>query len=402
MTWKKIQLSEVATIVMGQSPTSENYNEEKQGIPLIQGNSDISEHKTLQRIYTTQITREVEKGELIMTVRAPVGDFAFTSTRCCIGRGFCHIKTDKKMLVRYNLEALKKRWKVLEQGSTFTAVNGTDIKGFQINIPTHREEQQAIVEVLEVWDEVVVGLREKIALKRAVKRGLMQQLLTGRTRLPGFSGEWVTYALEEAYVFLQNSSLSRACLSTNKSSMKYIHYGDIHKQYPCILESNNLLIPYVLESKIQANNRDSYSCRTGDLLIADASEDYKDVGKAVEVIVNDSLQIIAGLHTMHLRPDLSLVAPYYGGYLFQNVELKRTMQKLATGVSVLGLSKSSVKKIKINLPPLPEQQAIAAVLTAADEEIEALEGKLALIEEQRKYLLNELVTCKTRLPGFAD
>lgn len=89
--WEVKKLGEIATVSMGQSPSSKYYNSNMKGLPLIQGNADIDKRRSIIRIYTTQITKRCSKGDIIMTVRAPVGAIAKASTASCLGRGVCSI-----------------------------------------------------------------------------------------------------------------------------------------------------------------------------------------------------------------------------------------------------------------------------------------------------------------------
>jgi type I restriction enzyme S subunit len=90
--WEEKELIKVATIKMGQSPSSDNYNDEGRGVYLIQGNADCNNRKTSPRVWTTQITKTCDIGDIIMTVRAPVGAISKCLHYACIGRGVCSIK----------------------------------------------------------------------------------------------------------------------------------------------------------------------------------------------------------------------------------------------------------------------------------------------------------------------
>jgi len=93
--WRETKLGEVSDIVMGQSPSSDAYNENFVGIPLIQGNNDIKKGVTIGKIYTSKITKTSEKGNIVLTVRAPVGCIGIAHEKVCIGRGVCSIKAKK-------------------------------------------------------------------------------------------------------------------------------------------------------------------------------------------------------------------------------------------------------------------------------------------------------------------
>jgi type I restriction enzyme S subunit len=85
--WEVKRLGDVAEIVMGQSPSSSNYNASGAGLPLIQGNADIKNRKTITRMFTTQITKRGKSGDILMSVRAPVGEISRAGFDVCLGRG---------------------------------------------------------------------------------------------------------------------------------------------------------------------------------------------------------------------------------------------------------------------------------------------------------------------------
>lgn len=155
--WKTVKLSDVAKVVMGQSPMSSAYNANRNGLPLVQGNNDIKNGKTIERVWTTEITKKVGYDEIIMTVRAPVGSIGISSGEICIGRGVCAIipeKINKNFLLKF-LEKCESSWRSLEQGSTFSAISGADIRGIEINVPISDGEQDAISNIIVIADGVV-------------------------------------------------------------------------------------------------------------------------------------------------------------------------------------------------------------------------------------------------------
>jgi type I restriction enzyme S subunit len=153
-------------------------------VPLIQGNADIEDHRSIARVWTTQITKEGSAGDLLLTVRAPVGAVGRISERCCLGRGVCSLSPIGDADFLFHLLIFTERaWKVLEQGSTFTSANSTQVNAFSISMPTDHSEQTAIAEVLSDMDAEIEALETKLTKARQVKQGMMQKLLTGRIRL---------------------------------------------------------------------------------------------------------------------------------------------------------------------------------------------------------------------------
>ena len=182
--WKEVRLGEIARITMGQSPDSKYYNEIGLGLPLIQGNADIQDKKSIQRFWTSNITKTCEGGDIIMSVRAPVGEIAIATQKSCIGRGVCAIKNtsiEKKYL--YQLLLFEEdSWKNIEQGGTFTAINSNEIRNKAVIIPA-TDEQNAIASVLVDADKEIEIQKQKLAAMQEEKKGLMQVLLTGKKRI---------------------------------------------------------------------------------------------------------------------------------------------------------------------------------------------------------------------------
>jgi type I restriction enzyme S subunit len=183
--WETKRLGDVSVVIMGQSPDSKYYNTDSKGIPLIQGNADIQNGKSVSRIWTKSITKECQKGAILITVRAPVGSVGISSSRACLGRGVCAVQpySVNERYLYWQLKFSEDKWNESQQGSTFTSVNSNQIKDFCILCPTSFDEQAAIADVIEDI-EIEIDLHIKQLNKQILlKQAMMQELLTGRIRL---------------------------------------------------------------------------------------------------------------------------------------------------------------------------------------------------------------------------
>ncbi|MCU7813763.1 MAG: restriction endonuclease subunit S [Candidatus Thiodiazotropha sp. (ex Rostrolucina anterorostrata)] len=184
--WNEVQLSSIANITMGSSPRSDAYNTNGAGLPLIQGNADISNRFSRPRTYTSQITKECNVNDILFSVRAPVGLVSISKHHACIGRGIAAINAKVSSTIRFIYQLLLSReamWKKLSQGSTFDAVNSVDIKKLPICVPSDRDEQFRIAKVLDHQDNLTGNLLNQLGILRRQKKALMQQLLTGKRRV---------------------------------------------------------------------------------------------------------------------------------------------------------------------------------------------------------------------------
>ena len=178
---KKIRLGQIANVIMGQSPSSTSYNEQMEGMPLIQGNGDIEGRNTHPRMYTTQPTKICKKGDILISVRAPVGSVSRSSMNACIGRGMCAV--DAGIYQNYVYQYLiyfEGKWGKVSQGSTFESISGDEIRKLKTLIP---DNMQHIEKILSTADREIELLQQDIEQEKQKKKALMQLLLTGIVRV---------------------------------------------------------------------------------------------------------------------------------------------------------------------------------------------------------------------------
>ena len=155
--WVNCKLGDIATVTMGQSPKSEYYNSNGEGIPFLQGNRTFGRIYPTFDTYTTQPTKTAKAGDVIMSVRAPVGDLNITPVDMCLGRGVCSIRMNNNnqkflfYLMKYTMPLLLSR----ESGTVFGSVNRNDINGLDVFVPETFEEQERVANILSLIDEKI-------------------------------------------------------------------------------------------------------------------------------------------------------------------------------------------------------------------------------------------------------
>ena len=176
--WEEKELGDVVEVIMGQSPSSTSYNSNKNGIPLIQGNADIKDRLSSPRNWTTETTKKCEVGNLILTVRAPVGAVAKAIHNACIGRGVCairnNIKSSNEFIYQFLLD-YETKWSILEQGSTFTAVSGEEIRKIKIKIP-NIIEQTKIGNYFQKLDKRINLQNKEIEKLKNIKKASLKKM----------------------------------------------------------------------------------------------------------------------------------------------------------------------------------------------------------------------------------
>lgn len=277
-------------------------------------------------------------------------------------------------------------------GIKVSSVSKSAISATVIAVPP-KPEQEVIAEALSDIDTLIVNLEKLIAKKKAIKQGAMQELLTGKRRLPGFEGEWDTWRFGDIFAILPNNAFTRAEMS-DSGVVKNIHYGDILTKYHEYISAESNQIPYIASSVDLGRFSDKCLVKSGDIIIADTAED-ETVGKALEVIMVSGL-MLSGQHTMLCRPQIPFAERFLGYYLNATCYHEQLIPYI-TGTKVSSISKANIMQTVLRVPPIEEQVTIADILTDMDSEIAKLEENLAKYRLVKQGMMSELLTGRIRL-----
>lgn len=213
---------------------------------------------------------------------------------------------------------------------------------------------------------------------------------------------WQIKTLKQLYVPINNLSYSRDFLTETPQRLAYIHYGDIHTDRIPEVVSAKTTMSFLLDS-ISIPSEEKYLLKEGDIVLVDASEDYEGVGKNIEISAIQNKKIVAGLHTIALRPiDATNLTPGFGRYLLKHPLVSKRLKAIAQGTKVFSISFTLIQKLKVPFPPLEEQRKIVEVLETWDKAITLTKQLIEQKELQKKYLMQQLLTGRTRLKGFTD
>ena len=281
------------------------------------------------------------------------------------------------------------------QTGTLTNLNKAAARAIPITVPSTFEEQRAIAEALSDADALIESLEQLLAKKRHLKQGAMQELLTGKRRLPGFGGEWEVKTLAELFDFSGGFTASRDQLSSNGHC--YLHYGDIHTSKKSFIDvqSEYQDIPK-LDIALKKVSPSSL-LDDGDVVFVDASEDDEGTSKHVVISNSGGAPFISGLHTIVAKGRTNALAHLYRRYCFHTAVIKAQFRYFAVGTKVSGISKTNIAKVTMPVPSVLEQTAIAAILADMDAELTALEANLTKALQIKQGMMQELLTGKRRL-----
>lgn len=260
-----------------------------------------------------------------------------------------------------NSSVARKQLRRFGQGQSVVHVYRKDLEMLKLHIP-EKPEQERIVGVLEVWDEYIEKLEQKIALKEQLKKGLMQQLLTGKRRLPGFTKEWEKRRFADIADVARGKMLTSTSLTQGKypvvaggKTSPYSH-GDYTHEDVVTVSGSGASAGYV------------------------AYHGYK--------IWASDCSVVEGKNGVSITKYLSLFLKYNQERLYA----------LQSGGAQPHVYPSDIKMLNIELPEISEQESIVKVLCVLDEDIEKLSDKSSSIKLQKKYLLKNLITGTIRTP----
>ncbi|NTW84473.1 MAG: restriction endonuclease subunit S [Chlorobiaceae bacterium] len=280
-------------------------------------------------------------------------------------------------------------WKTVASSSRKDPnITSKDIRDFPIALPPTKAEQESIAEALSDVDALIESLEQLIAKKRLIKRGVMQELLTGKKRLPGFSGEWEVKRLGDfgsTYGGLTNKEKS----DFGKGSAYYVTFMNIM--------SNVVIDCDSFEKVIVTSGESQNRVIRGDLFFNGSSETPDEVGMCsfLSQDVQD-LYLNSFCFGFRLR-NIEEVNALFFAYYFRSSLGRQLIKSLAQGATRYNLSKTALLRVLFPIPSFEEQTAIAILLNDIDAEIAELERKLEKARKIKQGMMHNLLTGKIRL-----
>lgn len=270
------------------------------------------------------------------------------------------------------------------QGAKVLGISVNRISKINLIYPSIEEQEKIAVLLSKIDDRIQT--QNKVLTDRAFNQKLRFKKADNH-KFP----DWKVAQLREVFSFKTTNSFSRENLNYSSGRVKNIHYGDVHTRFASHFFMQNEPVPYVnIEIDLSKIADDSY-CREGDIVIADASEDIKDIGKSLEIVDLNGENVLAGLHTILARPFPKVFSPGFAGYLLKCREVKLQIRREAQGSKVSSISPVRLGSVVLKIPSLKEQEVIAEFLMAIDEKIILEKNLLTKYELQKRYLLSSLV-----------
>lgn len=322
---------------------------------------------------------------LTVTARGDIGHAVYRDRPyCAIGR-LLSLVPISSVSSKFLAEFINARVAFASESTGVPQLTGPQIAGYSIALPPSPRETHQIAEALSSADALIDSLEQLLAKKRQIKQGAMQELLTGKRRLPGFDRPWRSVQLSQLGLFFKGAGIKRDEASTG--DLPCVRYGEIytaHSDYIRIFKSWISPDVALTSTKLQQ----------GDLLFAGSGETKEEIGKCVAFI--DDLVAYAGGDIVILRPHGGLNSMFMG-YLLNTPEVVRQKSSRGQGDAVVHISAAALGKIAIELPAPLEQAAIAQVLSDMDADIAETEARLTKARDLKQAMAQALLTGRVRL-----
>lgn len=408
--WESKSLTKCAKLTMGQSPDSRYYTDEETCWPFLQGCAEFTARFPSPAIYCTKEQKIGRCGSILFSVRAPVGKINIADQDYVIGRGLAAIEGDdvtQGYLEQYLIFETSS-FRNASQGSTFEAINGSELSNWPIFHPKSKPEQAKIAEVLSTVDRAIEQTEALIAKQQRIKTGLMQDLLTrgidqhGNLRseqthkfkdspLGRIPVEWEAEALDTVSDFVTSGSRGWAQYYSVEGPT-FIRIGNLTRHHINMRFED---VIHVTPPKSSEGQRTFV--QTGDLLISITA----DLG-ITGVIPDDFKEAYVNQHIALVRLTHSEVAPRFIGWFLSSRQGQTQFEKLNESGAKAGLNLPTIRNLLIPKMDLSEQNRIADILDSHIAKSEQLHERQAKLRSLKTALMQDLLTGQVRVTDLLD
>ena len=359
---------------MGQSPSSKNYTDNPKDWILIQGNADLKSGKVVPRIYTSQLTKKADIGDIILTVRAPVGEVAITDYNAVLGRGVAAIKGN--LFIYFSLEKFKanNKWNMYSSGSTFDSITGKDLNNLPLFFPSEIEENKIGV-LLNKLDNLLALYERKVKLLLQIKKYLLNNLFSEK-EYPDLrfkyskKDNWKKISLSSVLTYKNGKAHEKEI--NNKGNLDLVMMNSITTEGRLITKKK-IFSP-----------QDTLSKNDIVIVLSDIAKGEL-IGKSSVIPCDD--QYVLNQRIGCLRPTSNIDSFFVSKYINQKSQYFKSH---AAGTSQINLSKSDVLNCTIYIPNIDEQHYVSNFIINIEKNINFYKDKKQCFIEIKNTLLNNM------------
>lgn len=384
--WEVTRLGNLVKLISGLHLIPDEYNRNELGIPYFTGPSDYTNSSKELTKWTKKSVAVAKEDDILITVKGSgVGSMHYLKLpEVAIGRQVMAIRDfDTPSFIYQYLLQKEYQFQELAKGNMIPGLSRDDILTIKIKRPTVPERKK-IAAILSTWDKSIETLTQLIGAKQQLKKGLMQQLLSGKKRLPGFKNKWEKLKLGEVIEKISNGATYDSKIKTGEVPITRI---ETIANWTIDFDRVGYAVPFA--------DQKNYQLKSGDILFSHINS-LAHIGKVA--IYNDSRPLYHGMNLLLIRSNKDRVFP---NYLYEVLSSDDAQQHFKTyakkAINQASLNASDVKELVFELPHIEEQKAISKVLSLYNKEILLLEKELSAYKEQKQGLMQQLLTGKKRV-----
>ncbi|MBI0445354.1 restriction endonuclease subunit S [Deinococcus sp. DB0503] len=404
--WRTKALGDVALFEMGQAPSSRFVSDSGHGYPFLQGNAEFGARSPASRLVCSQPTKLSQVNDVLISVRAPVGEVNVSDRAYAIGRGlaairFTHLTPDFGWhAVRFAAPELDR----VAQGSTFAAIGKTELARLQIPSPP-LPEQRRIAAILDTLDRTIEGTQRVIEKLQATRQGLLHDLLTrglderGQLRDPERNPEqFKETELGRVPVGWRELRLSDISTHITKGATpttfgrKWADSGVLFLRSECVKDNEFSLSGAEFIDVVTHTIMGRSVVMPGDILMTITGYIGRSCVYPTGLGDANINQHIARVRVVH--PD---ALPKFVSWQLQDIRQKNRLERDLTGLAYPQISLEQVRDIPVFLPRLDEQKRISSALDAAKKQVTQEEERLAKLQALKRGLMEDLLTGRVRV-----
>lgn len=399
-TWETAKFKQITSILRCGIASTPQYVED--GVPFL-SSQNVKPNKLVLHKYRhiseadhRELTKKhkPQKGDILYTRVGNIGEAALVDVdfEFSVYVSLTHIRMKERydsLFYTYLLNSdfyVHKARRMVFRGGGVSNLNVKQVEDFDMLVPP-LNEQRKIARILATWDKAITLKEKLIEQQRERHRGLMQQLLSGAVRLPGCSGEW-----EE----VQLADLGKTYNGLSGKKASDFGAGKPYIPYKTVFNDGKIDLQAVEHVRIGESEK-QHEVKYGDIFFTTSSETPFEVGMS-SVLLTEVQEMYLNSFCFGFRlHDFDRLLPEFARFLFRSDAVRKQMYKLAQGSTRFNISKAEVMKLKVKLPTVEEQRRITAVLHRSHNVIQLLEQQVDALEQQKKGLMQLLLTGKVRV-----
>lgn len=392
--WKVVRLGEICNVKQGlQIPISERFCENAKNRYFYITNEFLKENSEVKYYIENPPEGTICFCDDILMTRTGNTGMVVTNVFGVFHNNFFKIAYDRQLIKKeyfvFLLTGPKIQNEILKRAgsSTIPDLNHGDFLSIKISIPP-LDEQEKIAEILSTWDEAINLTINLIESKKQFKKALMQNLLTAKIRFPQFKDEWEEIRLGnigKSY----NGLIGKVAEDFQNGNSNFITYKNI-------FDNPKIDINIFEKVKIMEDEEQNL-VKFGDIFFTTSSETPNEVGISSVLLSKCGILYLNSFCFGFRLNNFEILSPYFAVFYFRSDCFRKQTFKLAQGSTRFNISKTEVLNLNIKIPNLSEQQKIAEVLMACDDEINLLNLKLENLKKQKQGLMQKLLSGKVRI-----